>query len=984
MTSEWSSSRGEALFEAVCDLSPEERRRYLDRHCDGEPELRAEVESLLRHDARDDDFLDSPVPSPVGRHEAVDLSGEEVGPYRLSRRLGAGGFGEVYLADQRWPVERQVAIKLIKPGMDSRQVLARFEAERQALARMDHPGIARVFDAGTTPSGRPYFVMESIDGSPITEFCDERCLGLRARLELFDLVCRAIQHAHQKGVIHRDIKPSNVLVAERDGEPVPVVIDFGIAKALDRPLTDSTQMTELGQFLGTPEYISPEQADAGERDIDTRSDVYSLGVLLYQLLTGTTPFDRRRVVRFALDEVRRVILDEQPPKPSTRIGTDDVDLTAVAAARSAAPETLIRAVRGDLDWIVMKCLEKDPTRRYESPSALADDLARHLRSQPVIAGPPSFRYRAGKFLRRHRIAASTSIAVLVAVVTGVVLAVHGTFVASSERDHAMRQERKAEAIRTYFVDRMMEAANAFLGGSPETPVREVMERASAEIDGAFPDDPEIRASIQETMARTFQIMGLYQRAERQADLGLEALGEAGAHGDLEYALRVVRIDAIRTSGRLAEAEELGRTLVEDLRAEASPDPELLHKAESLLGLTLWRRGRYDEAMAVAVPLVERLTSTDGAAAKPTLSARNLVAMILRGQGENLRAIELYRGIEADSIATYGPDHPFTLLVRNNLGVALGKAGEAEEAERIAREVWMKRRTVLGETHPHTLATLANLARSFHVRGAFAEAEALTREAYQYQLAALGPTHFEVLRTQRELAESIRRQGRLDEAKTILTECLEQTRQQLGDHPDTIACLDKLGHLALQQEDFAAAAELFGEGVDRCLRVYGERDHVDTRGHESGLVEALGELGRTEELHRFRVDQIARKERIAAVEPTPPLLDWIAQYRIEAEFEDLRDVESSLAWAQRAVESTKHEDAYCLFTWARALRANDRPEDALDAVRGAIEIMPPDDGLGRAVTAFLDELESTGGSITPAIGPMRDEVRSRVTGARSDH
>jgi serine/threonine protein kinase/tetratricopeptide (TPR) repeat protein len=380
--------------------TPAERVAFLDAVCAKNPRLRADVEALLQAHASNPGFLEAPalavtsaLPTPTDRTGAV------IGPYKLLQPIGEGGMGAVYLAEQTHPVQRKVALKLIKPGLDSRQVIARFEAERQALALMDHPNIAKVLDAGTTEAGQPYFVMEFVHGVPLTQYCDEHRLTPRQRLELFVPVCQAIQHAHQKGIIHRDIKPSNVLIAQYDGRPVPKVIDFGVAKATGSKLTDGTMHTEFGSIVGTLEYMSPEQADRNQLDIDTRSDIYSLGVLLYELLTGTTPLDKQRLRGAAILELLRIIKEDEPPKPSTRLSTTD-ELPSIAANRSLEPKKLSGLVRGELDWIVMKALDKDRERRYETANGFGMDVQRYLVDEPVQACPPSVGYRLRKFARK--------------------------------------------------------------------------------------------------------------------------------------------------------------------------------------------------------------------------------------------------------------------------------------------------------------------------------------------------------------------------------------------------------------------------------------------------------------------------------------------------------------------------------------------------------------------------------------------------------
>ena len=411
----------EIFSEAIELTSAEERAAYLDRVCGADRALRDRVEGLLGAHDQADGFLESPAAPPTITKDSRPLTegpGTVIGPYKLLEQIGEGGMGVVYMAEQTHPVRRKVALKIIKPGMDTKQVIARFEAERQALALMDHPNIARVLDAGTTESGRPYFVMELVRGIPITDYCDREQLSIPERLELFTLVCRAVQHAHQKGIIHRDLKPANILVTLVDGAAVPKVIDFGIAKAMGQQLTEKTLFTAFAQLIGTPLYMSPEQAEVSGLDIDTRSDIYSLGVLLYELLTGTTPFDPETLRTAALDEVRRIIREEEPPTPSTRLSALGETLTTVSAHRKADPRRLGRAVRGDLDWIVMKALEKDRRRRYETANDFAADVMRYLTDQPVEACPPSAWYRFSKYVRCHRAALTTAALVGLALVAG--------------------------------------------------------------------------------------------------------------------------------------------------------------------------------------------------------------------------------------------------------------------------------------------------------------------------------------------------------------------------------------------------------------------------------------------------------------------------------------------------------------------------------------------------------------------------------------
>jgi len=439
-----SAGKEEDIFADALALPPGERGRFLERACRGDDALRLRIEALLRAHDSAGGFMAPPPADGRGAPTALgpdDQAGSRVGRYKLLQQLGEGGCGVVWMAEQEDPVRRRVALKVIKLGMDTKNVIARFEAERQALALMDHPNIARVLDAGATEAGRPFFVMELVPGIPITKYCDERNLSTAARLGLFAQVCHAVQHAHQKGVIHRDLKPSNILVTLHDGEPMPKVIDFGIAKATQGRLTDHTLFTAFEQFIGTPAYMSPEQADMSGMDIDTRSDIYSLGVLLYELLTGRPPFDPKTLLQAGLDEIRRVIREVEPLRPSTRLNTlADADRDTIARRRGLAPGQLSLLLRGDLDWIVMKALEKNRNRRYDTADGLALDIQRHLQNEPVSARPPSAVYRISRLVRRHRLAFAAIGAVSLALAGGLAIS-------SWQAMRARRAERAAAAER---------------------------------------------------------------------------------------------------------------------------------------------------------------------------------------------------------------------------------------------------------------------------------------------------------------------------------------------------------------------------------------------------------------------------------------------------------------------------------------------------------------------------------------------------------
>jgi serine/threonine protein kinase len=513
------SSRTEALFLAAAEIvGPQDRAAFLTRECGDDPALRARVEALLASNDEAGEFLQPAAPSPDMEFELAGLKpeegGERIGQYQLLQQIGEGGFGVVWMAEQEQPVRRRVALKIIKLGMDTKEVIARFEQEQQALAMMDHPNIAKVFDAGATPFGRPYFVMELVRGIKITDYCDQASLPTADRLQLFITVCQAVQHAHQKGIIHRDLKPSNILVTLRDGVPVPKVIDFGVAKALQGRLTDRTLFTQLEQMIGTPLYMSPEQAELSGLDIDTRSDIYSLGVLLYELLTGRTPVDSETLHRAGLDEIRRIIREEEPPRPSMALQTmAAVTRTVVAGRRHVEPPRLVGLLRGDLDWIVMKALEKDRARRYDTATALGEDLRRHLVFEPVTARPPSRLYSFRRMARRNKVAFAAGTVIGLALLVGAV-------VSTWQEARARRGEDRANAA----LNDLRATAPAFAALARALTAKENFAEAIEKLNYAIklrPDAPEYllaKADLLESLFRFAEAAPIY-RAALRLDLG---------------------------------------------------------------------------------------------------------------------------------------------------------------------------------------------------------------------------------------------------------------------------------------------------------------------------------------------------------------------------------------------------------------------------------------------------------------------------------
>ncbi len=704
--------RVKELFAEACELPTQLQSGFLEEACDGDEQLRSEVDQLLEHHVAAEVTVG--VATPEGGHGLSEGPGTVIGRYKILEEIGQGGMGVVYMAEQTEPVRRRVALKIIKLGMDTKEVVARFEAERQALAMMDHPNIASVLDAGCTDTGRPFFVMELVRGIPITDYCDDRKLPTPERLELFRQVCLAIQHAHTKGVIHRDIKPSNVMITLHDGVAVPKVIDFGIAKATDQALTEKTYFTQYSQIIGTPEYMAPEQAEMSGLDIDTRADIYSLGVLLYELVTGTKPFDLKTLLASGYQEMLRTIREVDPPKPSTRMATLGQSLTSIAEMRGLEPQKLTKGIAGDLDWIVMRALEKDRTRRYETASDFARDVSRHLVDEPVEAGPPSKRYRLGKAARRHRRALAAGAFAVVAMIGGVAIgavafnqalldreealesaleAGRGQRLALLDRENALQRALEAERGERAAQEQQQESQrmNGFLREfvspavlsedvSPEG-LRRVLDRAAVEIDMSFGDNPLIRAQLHGMVGEGYLAQGNVEKAREHIPRAHQIMVQIAGESDRETLslsndLVTLYLAEGDTDGAWVEQAHLAET---SRRVLGVSDPVTL-EAESNLAMIHLKAGR-GEAAAEALAA---LGTSFGVAPVPNVPSANewesQAFVVVEGDGARFSWVgprEAPRAPNAPAVAE-------TMIV--NKLVSLARSNNAQAADR-NRAAW---------------------------------------------------------------------------------------------------------------------------------------------------------------------------------------------------------------------------------------------------------------------------------------------------------
>ena len=988
--------RIKALFQAAADLCPAERLVFLDEQCGADAGLRSAVESLLAAGDDQDGLLDrqpfhSAAAAGSGSPDAGTTTitlGAAAGPgrvidrYRLLEKIGEGGMGEVWLAEQQKPVVRRVALKLIKAGMDTAQVIARFEAERQALALMDHPAIATVFDAGATPEGRPYFVMEYVTGLPITRHCDQERLDIAARLELFLQVCEGVQHAHQKAILHRDLKPSNVLVATHDGRAVPKIIDFGVAKAMAQPLTAHTLHTGLGMIVGTPGYMSPEQADLGRQDVDTRTDVYSLGVILYELLVGVLPLEPERLRRAGWEGLGRVLREEEPATPSKRLTRLPPDASGASARqRRLDLPSLRRHVSGDLDWITMKAIEPERDRRYGSPADLAEDIRRHLRDEPVSAAAPTATYRVRKFVRRHRFGVAVTGALGVVVAAGLVGTTTGLVRAHRAEGEARNQAAASERVAGFLssvlasVDparmgttlvedlrRRVEKVERGRGGSDAQVVgtlrafdeamgginrvdaardivdQEILARAGQSIEARMGSDPQLAARLQATLGATYQELGLFEKAAAYQLKALETrrrvLGPE--HPDTLRSLNALGRSQ-HSSGRIHEAVTTLQEAIDlQTRVLGADHPDTLQSMNDL-AYAMSFAGKNLESEALYQRTLESRLRVLGPDAPDTAHTMRLRADNLVLLGRSAEAEQLYREAFAIQRRVLGPEHPETLRSRGNMARALIGLGRYADAERQSLEVIDIRRRISGEDSVYTLLSLGYLGMGYANQGRRQEAERVLRDALERSRRSEASLLTSLITS--SLAPLLRDQGRLSEEEQLYRENLEVLRASGMEHAVANA-LRQLAEILVLENRRPEAEPLYREAAAIEEREFGA-DHERTIRTRWVLAQLYWGTADVEKGRANVVSLLADLKRMAE-QPgvTAGHLNLYAVCLLICEPPDVRDPQRALPFAEAAVAASGRKDANILDTLALAYHFTGRDAEALETQREAVARLPP--------------------------------------------
>lgn len=847
----------ETLFELARRTPEAERADLLDRACEGKPELRLRVEALLHADATSWPLSDEPLKldATTGFEGTSNYTSSEptagvviAGRFVLEQKLGEGGMGEVWAGKQTEPVKRRVALKLIKAGMDTRSVIQRFEQERQALAMMDHPNISKVLDGGITADRRPYFVMELVNGLPLTKFCDDAKLGIRERLELFVPICQAVQHAHQKGIVHRDLKPGNILVSIIDGKPVPKVIDFGVAKATSGRLTDESLSTQFGAVVGTLEYMAPEQAGFSGEDIDTRADIYSLGVILYELLTGLRPFDKKRLKQAAVDEMIRIIREEEPSKPSTRLSSDE-SLPSIAAFRHIEPRKLTALLRGELDWVVMKCLEKHRDRRYETANGLARDIQRYLADEVVEARPPSAGYRFMKFVRRHKGQVTAAAIILMTLIGGVLGTTWGLIEARQQRDEAesartkeTEQRRQAEEQRDRattaetlakserdranqeasratafngFVEQMFLSVDPEAKGSREATVLELVNKASEMADKTLANQPQVEAAVRTLLGRTLNSLGKTPEAIRQLERALAIRkngidANAYAHFETMQAMGSSHFAKGNYKEALsAHMQALG--ILTKLSDQHLQEVGIQHRH---IGRTLIKLSRYPEAEQHIHQCDEVFKRIPQVTPADRGNLAGLKAMLAKDWKGDLESSEKFTTEALNFVREAGRETSIADEL-NSLAVLKMQRGKYDEAIPLFEEAIAIFRRLMGDVHPELAIQLENLANTWYRKKDYAKATELLNQVAVMRDKLFGPGSFPGARTRFNLAMVLSSQGNDQKAVEIIDQVLPIFRKHVGDKSTEVAtilknrgnCRKDLKEYEAAHKDYQAALEI---------------------------------------------------------------------------------------------------------------------------------------------------------------------------------
>ena len=714
----------------------------------------------------------------------LEQLGGRIERYKLLSVLGEGGMGIVYLAEQQEPIRRKVALKVIKPGMDSKRVMARFEAERQALALLDHPNIAHVYDAGTTEGGRPFFVMEFVKGLSITEHCDRHKLTIEERLRLFQQVCQAVQHAHQKGIIHRDIKPSNILVSTQDDKAVSKIIDFGVAKALAQPLTERTLATEDSQLLGTPEYMSPEQADMANEDIDTRSDIYSLGVLLYVLLTGVLPFDSDTLREGGIENIRKTIRETDPKTPSTRLAKLGGEAIKLAENRRTEIHALAKNLKKELEWIPLKAMRKERSERYRSASELADDIENYLKGAPLIAGPPSAIYRSRKFVRRHKALITGVSAVFAVLMAGVIVSTL----------FAIRSEQQADLsnrVLSFLTNEVLMSADPSRAKRWEITLSEVLDAASENLKTKFSDEPLVEATIRHTLGNTYLSLGKSMAAQPHIERAYRIRCVELGQEHLDTLASTLSLSSLRLrQSKYKEAERLCAIAVKGRRKLLGPEHPDTLASMSKLAVVYWYQRQTSKAETLFYEVLEFRRSTLGEDHPDTLAALDGLAWAYMLQERYFEAQQIFERLYKTRIETLGED-PNIVEGSDGLVSVYMKVDRLEEAESLGHKCLEFKRNALGEEHPETLESMGLLAKVYTKQGRYEEAEQLYKKVQETQ-QRLDMQDRKVLDQLDGLAELYVEQSRYGEAEPLLQWAYQRRENLFGtENPHTIDMLEQL-------------------------------------------------------------------------------------------------------------------------------------------------------------------------------------------------